>query len=267
MSGPYRSVSAHTSLDRILRHEAAYFTSMAAAGPRDGWVLFHNADFPGRFDPNHAGVFRAPEGTGQAIVDEIVAFYEGRGTAPVAYVDALATPHDLIPCLLARGFVESTEYGESDLMLYVGPDVERPSTAHVEAVRTQRDREDWASIMEEDRPEPSRSRLARLYCLEVSDPRTTGYLVRVDGRPAGRCELFSSDGLGRVEAVRTLAPYQRRGLAAAVVRQAVRDSLRRGNELTYLYAEHGGEAQRLYERLGYRTVARNAMRSFRMATR
>ena len=84
----------------------------------------------------------------------------------------------------------------------------------------------------------------------------TAYLARVDGIPASRAELFSSAGLGRVEAVRTLAAHRGRGLGSAVVRQAVRDSLGR-DTLTYIYAEPGGSAQRLYHRLGFRTVATN----------
>ncbi len=51
------------------------------------------------------------------------------------------------------------------------------------------------------------------------------------------------------------------------MRHATWDSLRRGNALMYLYAEHGAEAQRLYERLGFRTMARNVMRSFRKEAR
>ena len=107
-----------------------------------------------------------------------------------------------------------------------------------------------------------RQLLHRLYTTEISDPRMTAYLARVGGHPASRCELLSSKGLGRVEAVRTLAAYRRHGLAAAVVRQAVQDSLARGNEITYIYAEPSGQAQRLYERLGFRTVASKVIRGF-----
>ena len=40
------------------------------------------------------------------------------------------------------------------------------------------------------------------------------------------------------------------------------ESLARGNGLTYVYAEPDGAAQRLYDRLGFRTVARDAIRGF-----
>jgi ribosomal protein S18 acetylase RimI-like enzyme len=253
--------SARTPLARVLAHETAYWTCVAAAEPRAGWTLFHNAALAGRIDPNHAGDFRAAEGTGADIVAEIVAFYRALGAPPAAYVDALATPRDLVPSLLAAGFREWAG-ATSDLMLYIGPDAERPSSHAVAVVRTDQERAEWAGVVEEEADADTRRRLHRLYTTALADPRVTAYLVRVGGHLAGRCTLFSADGLGRVEAVRTLAAYRGRGLAAAVVRRAVGDSLARGNDLTYVYAEPNGAAQRLYDRLGFRTVARNAILGF-----
>ena len=260
-AAPAATPSDQTPLARVLAHEAACWTCVAAVEPRPGWALFHNAALVGRIDPNHAGDFRAGEGTGAAIAREVVAFYEALGAPPAAYVDALATPRDLVPCLLAAGFREWAG-AANDLMLYVGPDAGRPSAHAVAVVRTDRERADWAAVVEEEADAETRRALRRLYATELADPRVTAYLARVDGRAAGRCLLFSADGLGRVEGVRTLAAYRGRGLAAAVVRRAVAESLARGNALTYVYAEPDGAAQRLYDRLGFRTVARHAIRGF-----
>jgi predicted GNAT family acetyltransferase len=87
------------------------------------------------------------------------------------------------------------------------------------------------------------------------------YLIRIEGEPACRCQLFSVDGIGRVEAVRTRAEFRRRGLASAAIRYATCDSLQR-NQLTYMFAEPGGEAQGLYHRLGYEIVTRRFIRGF-----
>src|SRR5438067_13099990 len=90
-------------LERVLAHEAAYFSTMAAVERRDGWVLFHNPAFPTRYDPNHAGVFRAEGGQGPAIVQEIVDFYGAGRLQPVAYVGAPATPADRGACPRSAG--------------------------------------------------------------------------------------------------------------------------------------------------------------------
>jgi len=252
---------ADTPLARILAHETAYWTTICEVEQRDGWKLFHNAAFAPRLDPNHAGDFRAVEHSGAGIVAQIVEFYEALGIRPVAYVDALATPHDLVPALLAAGFEEWTG-ASADLMLYVGPDAERPSSAEVVQAVSAQERSEWAAVIEEEAGADDRRVIHRLLLKEIGDQRITAYLARVDGQAATRAELFSSDGLGRVEAVRTAAAFRGRGLATAVVRQAVRASLAQGNDLTYIYAEPGGDAQRLYTRLGFRTVAQNLIRGF-----
>ena len=259
-AGASRIPPGRTPLARILAHEAQYWTCVSQVERRDGWALFYNAALIPCLDPNHAGDFRAPEGTGEDIAWEIIGFYRGLGAVPLAYVDGLSTPTDLVGCLLRAGFRELPGWG-SDLMLYVGPDEGLPSAHAVDVVRTDADRADWASIVEEDADADGRQLLHRLYEREIADPRITAYIARVDGLHVSRCHLFSSQGLGRVEAVRTLGAYRGRGLAAAVVRRAVLDSLDRGN-LAYIYAEPGGAAQRLYARLGFRTVATNALRCF-----
>ena len=251
---------ARTPLARILAHEAEYWTSVSELQRRDGWVLFHNSALIPRLDPNHAGDFRAAAGTGDTIAQQIIEFYRALGAMPLAYVDALSTPSDLIERLLRAGFRELPEWA-SDLMLYVGPDLERPSLHVVEVVETDADRSDWASIVEMEATVEDRLLLRQLYVRQISDPRMTAYIARVDGCPASRCELFASGRLRRVEAVHTLETYRGRGLATAVLRRAILDSLARG-DVTYIYAEHGGPAQRLYHRLGFRTVARNVIRGF-----
>ena len=129
-----------------------------------------------------------------------------------------------------------------------------PAPFAIETVQTARQRDAWASVVPEEADAAERRLLRRLYRPQIADERVTAYLARVDGLPVSRAELFSSAGLGRVEAVRTGAAHRGRGLAVAVVRQAVRDALDRPN-LTYLYAAPGSNAQRLYHRLGFRTVA------------
>ena len=132
---------------------------------------------------------------------------------------------------------------------------------HVAVATTEQDRRAWASVIEDDADAATRRVLGRLYRRSRGRAHHA-YLVWHHGRAVCRGELFSCDGLGRVEAIRTLTSARRRGLAAAVVRRAVADLLAQGNGLTYIYAEAGGDAQRLYTRLGFGTVVEGAIRAF-----
>ena len=199
-----------TLLGKIFGHETLYWSRISTVALRDGWTAFSNPRLIPRIDPNHAGEFRATAGQGAAIVRDIIEFYGAVGAVPAAYVDLLGTPDDLITELERANFQEWAG-ARADLMLYLGPDTARPSTVPVEVVATDAARADWASIAddEDNRDPTSRTILQELYIRQISDGRMTAYLTRVEGRPAGRCELFSSQGLGRVEAVRTGTAYQR----------------------------------------------------------
>lgn len=77
-----------------------------------------------------------------------------------------------------------------------------------------------------------------------------------DERLAGFCSLISMEGAGYVDSVVTTRELRRRGAASATVCTAVRASRRAGDRATFLLAELDGRPQRLYERLGFRTIAR-----------
>ena len=66
------------------------------------------------------------------------------------------------------------------------------------------------------------------------------YLARLDGRPAGACDLFTAAQWGKVDSVVTRSELRRRGVASALVSRAVTNSLTSGNYETYLFTEPGG---------------------------
>ena len=81
------------------------------------------------------------------------------------------------------------------------------------------------------------------------------FLTRMKGQPISAAMYTEAyDGVVEIVGVATLQPFRRRGLASTVVSQAVRDAFSEGAELACLTAadEHAG---RLYERLGFHTVA------------
>ena len=250
-----------TPLARIFGHECEYWTTVSAVEQRSGFKCFYNPAYPTRFDPNHAGDFCGGEGEGPRIAASVIDFYRTRGCTPVAYVDALSTPHDLGACLLAAGFAHAVQW-DGALMLYVGPDDGRPSTVEAELVHGEPDRRVWAEIADEEAGPDQQSMLETMYYAQLGDPRIRAYLARVEGKAAAHCLLFSSGGIGRVETVRTLSAFRGRGFAAAVVRRAVEDSLALDHQLTYIYAEDGGAAQRLYTSLGFRTIMTGAIHTY-----
>jgi ribosomal protein S18 acetylase RimI-like enzyme len=70
--------------------------------------------------------------------------------------------------------------------------------------------------------------------------------------------LLSVQGIGLVDSVATLPHHRRQGLATSLIAAAIAASAAAGNHTTILFTREGGEAQRIYSRLGMRVVARVA---------
>lgn len=79
-----------------------------------------------------------------------------------------------------------------------------------------------------------------------------------EGEVIAYASLLSLEGIGVVDNVATVPEHRRQGAATAVVSAAVAASVRSGNEHTILFTRDGGDAVRVYERLGFRAIARAA---------
>jgi len=80
------------------------------------------------------------------------------------------------------------------------------------------------------------------------------FAAHADGRIASYCELFSDDRTGQIESVMTLVPYRGRGLAKAVVVQALAESRATGHDFTFLVATADDWPKELYRKLGFETA-------------
>ncbi len=73
-----------------------------------------------------------------------------------------------------------------------------------------------------------------------------------DGRAVAYAALLVFEGVAEVDHVVTFPHVRRRGHATALVRRLLAEADAAGAELTFLLAEPGGQAARLYERIGFR---------------
>ena len=76
----------------------------------------------------------------------------------------------------------------------------------------------------------------------------------VDGDVAAYAGLYLGDGIAQIEDVATLPAYRNRGLARAVVLQAVAEARRAGAGLVFLVADEADWPKDLYARLGFDVI-------------
>ena len=76
----------------------------------------------------------------------------------------------------------------------------------------------------------------------------------VDGRPAARLDLRVRGRVAEIDEVGTLPEFRGRGLAKAMVLEAVQRALADGADVVFLQAAADDWPQELYAKLGFRTV-------------
>jgi GNAT superfamily N-acetyltransferase len=84
---------------------------------------------------------------------------------------------------------------------------------------------------------------------------TRFFAVELDGVIAAYCELYLHAGAAQVEDVNTLEPWRNRGAGRAVVLGAAAAALAAGADLVWLVADADDWPKRLYEKLGFESLA------------
>jgi ribosomal protein S18 acetylase RimI-like enzyme len=208
--------------------------------------------FPVRYDSNLLWVDDAPSDiTVDGIVAEAERILGGRGLRHRrVLVDDPVVSSQLGVGLLARGWSQE----RTVLMRLDGaPDRDRAhDAAQVVAFAEVRGllaeltrREPWASdeavveAMTEYRGKLERQAGARFVA------------ARVDGQPAGMCELYVDGDDAQIEAVMTLEEYRNKGVASAVVLRAASVARAEGATWIHLYADAEDWPQGWYRRLGF----------------
>lgn len=246
-------------LDRIWQQDNTYWSTYARATPRDGYMLFTNPTLPGRYDPNHAGMIRLPDGDHRDIITDIVHFYAAIDLDAVVYLDALSTPSDFGAQLEAHGFIAKHDWGITDLMHHDGPLPALAADPHITVTSALEESEYqiWSNISDGDPYSPPEIMYSLRY-QEVSAPDVTGFIAYVDNEPAGHCLVYASAGIARIESVFVHAHHRRRGVARQLLTTAIRHCQAHHLQI-YLFVIHESHAQDLYASLGFRTIQHDAV--------
>jgi ribosomal protein S18 acetylase RimI-like enzyme len=85
------------------------------------------------------------------------------------------------------------------------------------------------------------------------------FTQRVDGTPAGSCELYVHGDVAQIEDVGTLEEFRGRGIARNVVLRAADEARAAGASLIFLFADAEDWPRQLYDRLGFDEIARSRL--------
>lgn len=161
-------------------------------------------------------------------------------------------PENLLSLLSAGGF--AVNLAVPCMMIQLGGSetaVPQPASVTVDTVKTRQALAAWADIVATDLYGMQVLDIAQLDDL-LSLPDVRFYLAQHDGTPAAACLTIRDGALGALEMVATRAALRRRGIGAAMVRQAMADLRDAGVRSLHLRAE--SDAIPFYDALGFRAL-------------
>ena len=251
------AVTTTTELARLRAHRRALFErSTSRAEPFAHGVAFFTPAHPTKWDLNLLVVEDATGVSAEALIAEAERL---QGPAGLRHrkIEVQSGGDALAEGLTAAGWSAERIVV---MLLRPGADQRGEAPAAVREVEFAAVR----GLMEQWYGESMSAAEARDLADADADTARTGaryFLCERDGEPAACCMLLASDdSVGQVEEVYTAKPHRGAGLASAVVRAAIAAAQERGDDLIMIMADADDWPQRLYERLGFRTV--DTYRSF-----
>ncbi len=251
---------SRNEIEALLQHESDYF-EMLATCDRQPYAWHLSCSFlPDYGDANRAIRIR-DDGSGSAYVAKAtLAHFFQKNLKPVIDIDPIGESQGFLEAFQGFGLLRTQP--DRVLMSWNCSTSPKPLAGDgIEIVRlsdssadTEAEQALWVETAVSDDLGTEWESLWRQ--VATYETKLTGialYLAFVKGRPAGCCSLFSKSGFGRVDSVITRKGFRRRGVAAALVRRAITDSLEIGNSDNYLVTECGSPAEYLYRKIGFET--------------
>jgi GNAT superfamily N-acetyltransferase len=204
------------------------------------------------FAVNHVADIKAKEDTATNLLIKAEEFFRSQKVPFSSFRISPQTPSTFRNILEQKGFLAQSD---QSVMIYSKtalPQFSNSQGTAVKAVENTGDVEVISDLMMEIFEMPPEWKLGFLeFNLESFQRGWRFYLAYVDGEPMGTCALFSSGGVSGIFNVGTLQSFRGHGTGSALTIQALKDSMAEGNVLHSLQAECGGNAERLYLKLGF----------------
>jgi predicted GNAT family acetyltransferase len=210
-------------------------------------VLLYNAENPGYYEANGARQIRTENP--DAVINQIVRFYQTRGLTPRVLVDEEAKPADLVQRLEAHGF-ESAQNTFRILTWQMQSLELSPLPEDVRiTIASRQDLDALVALQMEDDPWARPTWMQRRTRTLLAAKAARYYIAWQGETAIATAMLFQGEDVGLIEGVVTHPAHRRRGLASALIQQIQADAAKP------LLLEVDDAVERLYARLGFEVGA------------
>lgn len=203
------------------------------------------------YPANHAAGININEDEAENLLNRVTEYFLSRGSSYACFrISPLTRPSWFTSLLEDNGFEKKSE---QSVMVFKGKRLEdklNPDVEVKEISKSEIDVYNRLLLTSFEMPIEWKEGLDKLIRIWIRKEWKC-YLAYVEAKPAGTCALVSSLKTGGIFNVGTLKEYRRRGIGTTLTVHALMDSMNEGNDLHTLQTEKGGNAERLYKKIGF----------------
>lgn len=238
------------NLQKIYSEEDVFPREITSYEEREYGLLFYNEENKESYDSNHAVIFKDKIADLDRVLEEIVAFYRGKGIVPRLYQSICDDGYfeENKQTLAAHGFDCWSE--TQNFMVLCEANTIVPNPAIVVRKVTDWDDKYEAEIFGKA-GEPWESGVARS---ALKNRNTLFFVAYHEGVPAGMMHAHAADGVCRVDYLLVATEHRKKGAGRALTYRFVEYCRTNGIENCFLWPS-GETAEKIYCEAGFRTAA------------
>lgn len=238
------------NLDKIFLEEDLFPREFVDYETREYGILFYDEANKDSYDSNHAVIFKEKIEDLDAVLDDVVAFYESKGLRPMLYQ---ATAEEGYFASNADVF-EKYDFKTWEEELHFMVPVEKNKLVTNPEITVRRVTE-WEEVFATEifvkAEEPWEIGVAKRM---IKNPNTVFLVAYYKGQPIGMTYVHVRDGVYRYDYILVSKEYRRIGAARALMNALVEYCRAQEIENCYLWPA-GDSAQRIYLEAGFRTMS------------
>lgn len=244
------------NLQDILALDFAYLETFTTRTDTNWGILFCNENQPQYFDANHAHISHSVDEP-QAIIDEVVKYYQSKGIIPRFYLYHLDLQKEFITLLKANQF--GLEEIINPVQLWNKNILEKavPQNIKIEPVTEQ----NYAEALEIEcgiKEFGGKIVKEKAFEHEFHHPKFQYYLLRYNEIACATASLFVSGQQARIESVATLEPYRGRGFIGLLIQYIQKEAAKLGLENLWIFPINE-KIEKVYNKYGFATVGKIKM--------
>lgn len=234
---------------RIYQEEDLFPKEFAVFAEREYGLLFYNDNNKDSYDSNHALIFKDKISDVAKTLEDITAFYQGKGIQPMIYQS-----------MTDDGYFESIRgelsaygyhvYGEENRYMVLLDACNIVPDPRIEVQKAEKWDDSFRTDIFEAAGEPWEADVAKS---ALERDNTLFFVAYIKGRPVGMTRAHTKNGVCRVDYLLVATEHRKKGVGRAILQTFAKYCTENKIENCFLWP-NGASAERIYYEAGFRSI-------------